>query len=82
MTIFEGVGNSEQTQNELKLLLTDSVFSSDSNSVSDTKNLDMSKFEVLSTPLPFFKGNLLAYKRKNVIQILLFSLLSSETMLR
>ncbi len=53
MTIFEGVGDPEQTQNELRLLLTDSVFNSASNDVSDSKNLDISKFEVLSAPPPF-----------------------------
>jgi len=41
MTIFESVGDSEQTHNELRLLLKDSVFNAVSNGVSDSKNLDM-----------------------------------------
>ncbi len=56
MTIFEGVGDPEQTQNELRLLLTDSVFNSALNDVSDSNNLDMSKFEVLSALLPPLRG--------------------------
>ncbi len=51
MKIFEGVGDSEQTQNELTLLLKDSVSNSASNGVPDPKNLDMGKFEVLSATL-------------------------------
>jgi hypothetical protein len=50
MTIFEDVGDFEQTHNELRLLLKDSVFNSVSNGLSDSKNLDMDKFEVLSPP--------------------------------
>jgi hypothetical protein len=51
MKIFEGVGDSEQTQNELTLLLKDSVSNSASNGVPVSKNLDIGKFEVLSATL-------------------------------
>jgi hypothetical protein len=37
----------KKTQNELTLLLKDSVFNSTSNDVQDSKNLDIGKFEVL-----------------------------------
>ncbi len=50
MTIFEDVGDSEQTQNELRVLLKDFVFNSASNGVYDLKNLDMGKLEVLCAP--------------------------------
>jgi len=56
MTIFEGVGDPEQTQNELRLLLTNSVFNSALNDVSDSNNLGMSQFEVLSALLPSLRG--------------------------
>jgi hypothetical protein len=52
MTIFEGVGDSEQTHNELRFLQSDSVFNAVSNGLSDSKNLDMGKIEVLSVPPP------------------------------
>jgi hypothetical protein len=56
MTIFEGVGGSEQTHNELRLLLKDSVFNCVLNGVSDSENSDMGKFEVLSAPPPTLRA--------------------------
>jgi hypothetical protein len=48
--IFEGIGDSRHTQNDLKLLLKDSAFNSALTHTGDFKKLGMGKFEVLSTP--------------------------------
>ncbi len=49
--IFEGIGESRHTQNDLKLLLKDSAFNFALIHTGDFKKLGMGKFEVLCDPL-------------------------------
>jgi hypothetical protein len=53
--IFEGIGDSRHTQNDLKLLLKDSAINSALIHTGDFKKLGMGKFEVLCDPLHYLR---------------------------